>query len=300
MLLDQIGEFDAAFEAFSIGARVFERSEKYSPELEREYTSEIVSEFGPKLGAHPQRSSVLDNKPIFVVGLPRSGTTLIEQILVSHSEVSGGGEINLLAPALFGLEEFTPAGLKRFIAARGEQDPWSFFGRTYLGLIEDRFGPNSRRVVDKSLNNFRYLGFALASMPAAKVIWMRRDPRDVAWSAFKTRFGGGEAWSWSLSKMKTHFDAERAMLQHWQRVFPDSIFVVPYEELVADPEKWIPATLKHCGLVDEPATRDFNRNQRAVGTASLAQVRQPLYSTAVGSWRKYERHLAPYFKDLPI
>jgi hypothetical protein len=167
-------------------------------------------------------------------------------------------------------------------------------GRDYLAMLEQRFGSNGR-IVDKTLNHSRFLGFILHALPKAKVIWLRRDPQDTAISCFRSFFGTGTIpWSCSLADIGWHFRLKDDLYAHRTRVFPDRILTVPYEELVTDPAAWITRILGHVGLDLEPAALTPHLQKRAVRTVSVAQVREPISAASVGAARKYRAHLRDF------
>ena len=161
-------------------------------------------------------------------------------------------------------------------------------------MLEQRFGPKGR-IVDKTLNHSRFLGFILQSLPSAKVIWLRRDPEDTAISCFRSFFGTGTVpWCWSLADIGWHFRQEDALHAHWTSIYPDRILTVPYEELARDPQPWITRILAHVGLDPESATFTPHLQKRAVQTVSVAQVREPITASSVGAADKYRAHLQPF------
>jgi hypothetical protein len=132
------------------------------------------------------------------------------------------------------------------------------------------------------------------TMPNAPLIWMRREPADSALSCFRTRFAQGLDWTWSLTDIAQRFREEDELHKHWSSVLGDKLLTVQYEGLVADPDAWIPRILAHCGLTDEPGVRNFHESSRPVFTASVAQVREPISTSAVAKWKRYEKHLKPF------
>jgi hypothetical protein len=173
-------------------------------------------------------------------------------------------------------------------------DFWTRVGRAYLHLMTERFGAEGR-LVDKTLHYPRLLGAIAHTLPNAKFVWLRREPGAIAWSCFRTRFINNIDWSWSLSDIGHHFALEDRLFAHWSNLFPDRILALQYEDLVKDPETNIPRLLAFAGLSDEAQTRNFHQAKRIVKTASVVQVRQPLYTTSLSGWRRYEQKLQPFF-----
>ncbi|MCD2325222.1 sulfotransferase [Sphingomonas sp. IC-56] len=279
-----LGDHDAAFAAFSGGAEIVRKLRPYDAEADRRSVAQART-----LRSIKQRVNLPTDRPIFVFGPPRSGTTLVEQILSSHSAVAGGGEIQLF-DILAG--EIGGVSAAHFEAARAAPG-LDVLAHDYLGLLAARFGA-SGRVVDKTLNATRYAGLISAILPDAPLVWVRRDPLDNAWSCYRTFFSEGVAWSWDQDSLARHLVLEREMLDFWRDLLGDRLLVVEYEELVGEPHAAITALLAHCGLPPEPAVFTPHKTERAVITASVAQVREPINRKAVGAAEPYRRHLQPF------
>lgn len=289
---DDLGGTDAAFAAYAEGARLVAGARPDDQAEAEAFVDAVIKGFSADAMSRLP-TGVDSTRPIFVLGLPRSGTTLVEQILVSHSQVADGAEVNLFRTAAIPIGGFSPAAVHAFAAAR--PDGFAAIGRAYLHMLEDRFGPDGR-VIDKTLNHSRYLGLIHRVLPQARFIWLRREPGAVAWSAFRTWFAQGVNWSWSLDRIGRYFQGEDRLHAHWTRVMGDAILTVPYEALVNDPGPWIGRILDHVGLAQESGLADFHTTDRAVTTASFAQVRLPIYTSSTDAWRRYERHMEPFFE----
>jgi tetratricopeptide (TPR) repeat protein len=239
--------------------------------------------------------------PIFVVGMPRSGTTLTEQILCSHAEVFGAGELDLL-PRLTRLMQRVikngkpyPLCLDNFTAHLREEA-----ARFYLhGLdVHDTDHPF---VVDKMPHNFMHVGLIHTIFPKAKIIHIRRDPRDTALSNYQQNFKakhGGLGYAFDLENIAHEINSYNEMMAHWRDVLPGRMLEITYEELVADQEAVSREMLAFAGLAWDSNVTNFHEHKRAVRTASVAQVRQKIYSTSKQKWRKYESHLGPLIETL--
>jgi hypothetical protein len=224
-----------------------------------------------------------------VLGLPRSGTTLVEQILTSHSEVSDGGEtfgLALLAKEIGG-RSFD--AVQRYVEEHGAASA----ARLWQHWLSERF-PAPGRVIAKSLVNRRFVGLAATLLPEAPLIWLQRDPLDCAWSCFRTRFAGEAPWSYDLEEIAFHFRVEADLLARWREMLGDRVLVVPFESLVSEPEPWIRRILAHCGLAEEPGVFAPHENERAVTTTSALQVRQPINRKGIGVAGPYRAFLAPF------
>jgi len=228
-------------------------------------------------------------RSIFVMGLPRSGTTLVEQILTSHSEVSGGGEIDLLR--LLAHEVGGPGWpeLATYVGRAGAEP----LARYWNGLLDGRF-PAPGRVVDKTTTNTRMLGLAASVLPDVPLVWLRRDPLDCAWSCFRTCFMQGIPWSNDLSDIAFNFRLDDQLLARSQQLLGERLLVVPFEELATTPEPWISRIAAHCGLPEEPDIFAPHKNRRAVATASVMQVRKPISPASIGSAEPYREFLQPF------
>jgi tetratricopeptide (TPR) repeat protein len=291
---DDLGETDRAFEAYSAGAAIMQTRRGYNAVETDAFVDQVIQGWSADFAARLPGVGVGSNRPIFVFGLPRSGTTLVEQILVSHAGVTDGAEVNVFSTAAMGIQGFTPAAVAAFAATRGAQG-FDAIGRAYLGMLDERFGTQGR-IVDKTLNHSRYLGLIRHVLPDARFIWLSRSPGAVAWSCFRTRFARGVDWSWSLEDMGRYIRGEDRLREHWTEQFGDALLTVPYDALVGDIEPWIARILDHVGLPAQAGLSEFHKTERAVTTASFAQVRKPLYTTSREAWRRYEDHLALFFR----
>ncbi len=227
-------------------------------------------------------------RPIFIVGMPRSGTTLVEQILASHPEVRGTGELTLLYCAILAGVPLYPDGLEH-LDGKGLKA----ISKHYLMGLAD-LAEGARYATDKLPVNYERVGLIAEAFPEAPIIHLRREPLDVCVSCYTTIFFEGQSFSYDLEELGRYYRLYRDMMTHWKAVVPaDRLIELVYEDLVADPEPQIRRLLEHCGLPWSDACLRFHENERPVQTASATQVRQPLYSSSVGRWRRYEKHLQP-------
>jgi tetratricopeptide (TPR) repeat protein len=285
-----LGEHARAFAAAARAASETRALYPYDRALDRRTAVEAVAGYDPgRIAGLAGQQSEATGRSIFVMGLPRSGTTLVEQILTSHSDVSDGGEIDLLRLLVHDIGDASCPSLEAYVRKAGARS----LARLWRHLLDERF-PQQGRVVDKTTDASRKLGVVAAVFPDAPLIWLRRDPLDCAWSCFRTCFMTGIRWSNDLKDMAFDFRLEDQLLAQWRRNLGDRLLVVPFEALVTEPDTWIRTILSHCGLAEEPQVFVPHENKRVVTTASAMQVRQPINRRGIGSAEAYRRFLAPF------
>lgn len=297
-LLEQCGDTNASFEHYRAAnelarATLAERGICHDAmDAERQLNADL-SNWHPVLFESPLAPSGIDLTPVFVVGLPRSGTTLVEQIIASHPQACAGGELTL-GP------EVEHACRQQL--SLGPSDPLPFPGhaavREALERARERYldglferGLDARWVVDKLPANSRIAGFLRLLFPDAPIVHCRRDPRALAWSLYTANFAAHEAWYHDLGDMVGVLKRHASLMAHWRSVLPPPFTEISYEELVRNPETQIPFLLAACGIPFDPATLKPESLERPVFTASHAQVRRPIHTGAIERWRPYERHL---------
>lgn len=288
-------DFDRAYAAYNEGAAVKRREETFDLHARDSFADRVIADFTAENLAKLAPSGCDSERALFVTGLPRSGTTLVEQILTSHSAVGGGAELNLFRAALLPAGDFSWAAAQAFEARNtSAADPWGDIALDYLSMLDQRFGTDGR-IVDKTLNHSRFMGLILHALPRAKVLWLRRNPEDTAISVFRNYFAAPLPWSWSLEDIGRYFKKDDALYAHWAALFPDRILTIPYEKMVADPKPWISKILAHAGLSEEPGVFEPHKQEaRSVLTASVAQVREPISAKQVGAAKAYEKFMGPF------
>ena len=292
---DDAGDYVRAEQLYREGAAIMHAAAPFDLAAEERFAEAAVAQYTATSLARLAPSSCTSDRAIFINGLPRSGTTLVEQILSSHSQVIGGGELNLARSALLPAAKGAFADAEAYQSRSRSGDPWGELGRDYLDMLTQRLG-NEKRVADKSLNQSNLLGLILHMLPKARVIWIRRDSEDCALSNFRTHFKDSLNWTWSMRDIAAYFRIEDRLYRHWTALFPDRILSVPYESLVAEPQAWIPRLLAHAGLPEEPQVYEPHTVKRSVMTASVAQVRAPISASRVGAAAHYPA-LAAEFRD---
>ena len=264
------------------------RGREYEPKQHGVFVARLIAVCTSDFFKRVRGIGLESELPVFVVGLPRSGTTLIEQILASHSRVFAAGEIALAGDTMAALDEpdaDAVEGLRRL-------DRPTAHGLASRHLARLRaLDPAALRIVDKRLENYLFLGLLACLFPRAKVIHCRRDLRDVAVSCWLTHFQEVR-WANDPRHIASRFHEYQRIMAHWRAVLPVPLLEVDYEETVADLEGVARKLMAWCGLEWEPGCLEFHRGQRAVRTASVVQVRQPVFTTSVGRWKHYERSLA--------
>jgi hypothetical protein len=285
------GDYDRAFGLYAEAAELRRGIEKFDPEALTRQVDKIIETFTPETLRALRPSGERTSRMLFVNGLPRSGTTLVEQILVSHSHVVDGGEINALRAALIPTRDYSMAGALDYqqrVANGG--DPWRALARDYHRTVDMWFGKEGM-IVDKTLSQSRLIGFLLHMLPSVPIIWLRRNPEDAALSCFRSFFSSGVGWSWSFADIGRFFREEDRLFDHWIRNFGERIFVVSYEDLVREPRIWIPRMLERCGLREEPQVYQPHMIERNVRTASVQQVRAPISTNRIGSAAAIGSHM---------
>ncbi len=288
--LDECGRYDDAFAAFAAANRMARaRARPYERHAVERDNAAIRETFS---AAWLNTAPVIAERPlVFVCGMFRSGTTLLEQMLAAHSAFTAGGEIRYFNDALG--DEF--AGYPAIIAAAGSE-ALRALGKNYLAHLDARF-PGAR-VINKRPDNVRYLGLLAGLFPAARFVVMRRNPGDTCLSIFSQQFGDALRYATDLDDTAHYLQQLRGLVMHWQGLFPERILEVAYEALVSDPEPELRRVCEFLGVPFEPSMLGFTNNDARVRTASVWQVRRPLHTTSIGRHRHYARHLPANIHEL--
>lgn len=289
---DDIGDTDRAFEWFARGsARVLGNRLPLMDAFFRE-AADVRAAFPPERFA---AGSAADRpeRPILVIGCARSGTTLLERILTTAPGSVSGGELKLLRLACLGFTPPSPERVESFVrASGGEQAAWGRVADTYVSRLRRRFG-QADAVVDKGLINYLYVGALALALPNARIIHVRRDPMDVAWSCFRRRFHEGLAWSYHFDSIAAFLKVYEETTAYWKQVMPGRILTVEFERLVSDADAETARIFEFAGLERPSDWRAFHQKRGVVLTASNLQVRRPLNAEGIGAWRRYARYLGP-------
>jgi tetratricopeptide (TPR) repeat protein len=284
-LLDGMGDYEHAFQAFSQANEA--KTSVYDRAGFRRYVDGLVATFSKALVALLPRATTTSDTPIFIVGMPRSGTSLVEQILASHPDVHGGGELR----NLFDLVNTLPARLGGLpypsCVPSLTQAVADGLSREYLGQVS-ALAPASRFITDKMPHNFLHLGLIHVLFPEARVIHCSRDPLDTCLSIYFQDFTGYHPYAYNLTDLGTHYREYQRLMDHWRSTLGMPLLDIGYEALVADQEAVSRTLVEFCGLEWDERCLRFHDTERTTRTASFDQVRQPIYQASVGRWRHYE------------
>ena len=300
-LADEDGDYDAAFAEYRAGNAIRAGWGGYDHAATVRHVEALMRVFDRDLLARGETLGSTSERPIFVLGMPRSGTTLVEQILASHPRVHGSGELAASGLLIEGVTTLPAArekgqGYPEAVALLDPAAAETLAGR-YLAAI-GRDAGDAARVTDKLPFNFQRIGLLALLLPRAQIIHCRRDPFDTCLSCYFQDFQERHAFAYELERLGKYYREYERLMAHWRSVLPHAMLEVPYEALVADPEPWCRRILEHCGLPWDERVLSFFATDRAVRTASYWQVRQPIYASSVGRWKHYRKHLAPLFAAL--
>jgi tetratricopeptide (TPR) repeat protein len=292
---DDAGEYDKAFPYFFEGCKLQRTTFDYDAEQMTKYFASIKQTFNHATMDKLRGKGDISSLPIFVIGMPRSGTTLIEQIISSHPEVHGAGEFIDIMP-------FTQLDTAIAISAenllRLGQEQLSAKGADYIARLQ-MLAPEARRITDKTTTNFFAVGLIHLMLPNAKIIHVNRNPLDTCLSCFTTLFKNGNRHTYDLEELGRYYLDYARLMGHWRKLLPSNVFLdVYYEDIVANQQVQSLSILEFCGLEWSNACLDFHKNNRQVSTASKVQVRRPIYQSSVNRWRSYQKFLTPLLDAL--
>ena len=302
-LTDQ-GDADSGFAHFAEANRIRRAAITYDAAQFERHVDSIISLFSADVFTKHRDQGLPDARPIFVIGMPRTGSTLIDQILSSHPDVGTAGETKIFstcipvfaAPETEALNPAAAPGLNRQLVEHFSPDILKSIGSKYIALTQP-FANAAKHVVDKMLYNYLWLGVIRLALPKAKIIHCTRDPIDTGLSIWQLLFSDGTLWAYDQREIGRYYLAYRKLMMHWLKLFPD-IYEANYEKMVADQEGETRRLLEFCGLPWDERCMKFHENTRAVKTWSATQVRQPIYKDAVKRWKKYEKHLQPLIETI--
>ena len=293
--LEDRGEYDESFHCYAQGNAARRKTVRWDADQHARNLDEHQALFSEEFFARARPRGHPSTAPIFIVGLPRAGSTLLEQILASHSMVEGTMElpdIISIARRLSRKQSRSDASQYPSILGRMDADELAELGAEYLRRTEI-YRSTTPYFIDKMPNNFAHIGLIHSILPNARIIDARRYSMACCFSAYKQLFASGQNFSYSQEEIGRYYRDYVRFMDHWDRVLPGRVLRINYEDMVADTEAEVRRMLDYCGLAFQESCLKFYRNDRAVRTASSEQVRQPIYSDAVEQWRHYESHLTP-------
>ncbi|MGH8291429.1 MAG: tetratricopeptide repeat-containing sulfotransferase family protein [Steroidobacteraceae bacterium] len=284
-------DYGKSFEYYRRGNALKHEESRYRPELIERNTREQIEVCTATLLARHGGSGARAPDPIFIVGLPRSGSTLVEQILASHSRVEGTHELADV-PRLVAELQGRDSQYPRILASMSGEDVRRL-GERYLSATRRYRSGGRPCFIDKMPNNFRHVGLLHLMLPNAKIIDVRREPMACCFGNFKQLFAHGQVFTYDLNDIARYYRTYLELMRHWDTILPGRVLRVHYEDVVEDLEGNVRRLLEYCGLEFEPACVTFHQTARSVRTASSEQVRQPIYRDALSQWRHYEPWLRP-------
>jgi tetratricopeptide (TPR) repeat protein len=288
---DGRGNYDRAFEYFERGNKMRRLDEPYDPVFTEHLHDRVIDVFSREFLDEMAAVGYDNDEAIFIVGLPRTGSTLIEQILASHREVEGTFEL----PELGRLSQSLPVidyARSRYpeSAASLDRNAYCALGEKYIEHTR-RYRSGKPFFTDKSLGNFMHIGLLQLILPNARIINARRHPLDTCLGCYKQLFARGQSYSYDMEELGEYYLQYQRLTDHWDAVLPGKVLHVQYEDVTRDLEGQARRILEHCGLPWDEDCLSFHETRRDVRTASSEQVRQPIYQSSVNSWRNYEAHL---------
>lgn len=296
---EDAGDYDAAWHWYQDGNQRQRPLVSHDPLImEDRHTANIETFTVEFLRAHEGHGFEAPD-PIFIVGMHRSGSTLIEQILASHSQVEGTAELPNLGKIASTVGRYRTDGVE-FPEAVRELRPkdWRDYGRQYIEATRRHRQTTRPHFTDKMPSNFPLIGFVHLILPNARVINASRHPLDSLLGNYKQLYGGGPDYSYDMEELAEYYREYHRLMRHWERVLPGKILTVHYEDTVLDLESQVRRILAHCDLPYEQSCLHYYQNPRTVKTASSEQVRRPIYTEALGTWRRYEKHLGLWKAEL--
>ncbi|RMD60150.1 sulfotransferase family protein, partial [Candidatus Parcubacteria bacterium] len=290
--MEDVGEYDEAFARYAEGNAIRHRHlDGYNLDAELAHLQAVMEYWAAD--AFASTSGLTDERPVFIVGLPRCGSTLTEQILSAHPLVASRGEWNAFEGVLLAWQQRTGTTITLEDMTGYASAQWAEIGRLFLNRLDE--GEQALRITDKTLNTHRLLGAIHCALPKAKIIHVRRHPLDHCLGMFRANFRGGEFdFVYSLRGIGYYYRMYARLMRHWASVLPEGTMLeVRYEDLVREPEREVRRMIDFLGLPWDEACLDFSRARTIVRTSSVAQVREGMRKDYMQRWKRYEKHLEP-------
>lgn len=288
-----IGKYDIAFDFYKSGNKAMRESFEYNENAAIKFIEDIKKAFGKPYFKDYKKSIYDGPSPIFIVGMPRSGSTLVEQILCSHSDVHAGGELYILSDIIKAKIKHFPQGVEKL-----SQKELKTIGDEYLEHIK-KLNPNAKHIVDKMPANYHYAGLIAKIFPGAHIVNIIRNPMDCCLSNYTYLLNQTLQYAYDLGELGRYYTRYQDLMDHWHEILPNKLLIdVNYEDVVANLEKEARKLVDFVGLGWQDSCLEFHKNKRNVHTASAAQVRKPIYKSSIEKWRPYEKHLGPLIEAL--
>ena len=295
---EDMKDYSKSFNYYSQGNDLYKKLTNYSISEDKNFFKDIKNTFNNELFSKFKNNGSNDDSVIFILGMPRSGSTLIEQILSNHEKVFGCGELDLISKIIF--KRFGNNDLNLFF-----ENVVSFNKNEFLNLGEEYIkkikiiSKNSIKATDKLPINFFWIGMIKLILPNSKIVHCYRDPKDNCFSIYKNHFPKGKInYSYDLKNIVEYYNLYNDLMKHWNNFFSDSIFNIKYEDLINKTEENVRDMLNFCNLKWDTKCLNFHNNTRIIKTASDVQVRNKIYSSSVGIWKNYKNNLEIYFNKL--
>jgi len=299
--LDDTGNYARAFEHLLKGSTMRRQEIHYSESWDAQQFKRIIDNFNPSLFSRLHNAGNPSSVPIFILGMPRSGSTLVEQIISSHPQVHGAGELMNLRNVIINLPDALDNSISypEYLTTL-DANSVRKFGEAYVNSLP-KLPDGKTRITDKMPDNFQFVGMIKLILPNAKIIHTMRDPVDTCFSCFSKRFPAGKDYSYDLGELGRYYRRYSELMNYWRSILPaGSMLDFAYEELVDDFEVQARRLIEYCGLPWDERCLSFYKNKRTVSTASNVQVRQPLYRSSLQRWRQYESYLGPLLVELGL
>jgi tetratricopeptide (TPR) repeat protein len=292
-------DYDTAWKFYDSGNNLHRSQISYDPVEFQMRQADIRSVFNKQFIDERSGNGCDAPDPIFIVGLPRSGSTLVEQILASHSQVEGTSELPIVGKIASAIGRYRTDNVQYPQSVKDLRDKdWRAYGQQFMEESSRHRETGKPFFTDKLPNNFSHIGLIHLMLPNARIINARRHPIDSCLGGYKQLFGQGQHFTYELLEIAEYYKQYHAMMAHWHAALPGKILDVHYEETVCDLESQVRRILDHCGLPFEEQCLRFYETERAIKTASSEQVRQPIYRGSLGKWRHYEKHLDIWLEEL--
>ena len=298
---EDVNELDTAFRHYEIAGAKKRQLEPYSEKQSARLFTVMPGAVNAKTFALAPQKGCESEVPVFILGMPRSGTSLLEQILSAHPDIFGAGELKFLPAVLdniqYGQNRINLNEPEAYFPY-AENVSWEIRGQRYVDNLQRLAGKPYKRIVDKMPGNFTMIGLIRAILPKARIIHSRRHPVETCLSNYRIHFAEGQHWSYNLRDLGRYYKRYWGLMQHWRNEFPGTMLEVRYEDNVADVEGQARRIIDYLGLEWNDNCLEFYNVDRPVKTASTSQVRKPIYTTSTNRWRKFEKYLGPLLDEL--